>query len=185
MTFDSTRSFQNACSFKGGLKPARSVNLALCVLLFSLIWFSGCSSNPTGGNQQGVTVQRAWVDHSEGGSHASIVSMVLYNRSEFDDRLQSASSDLTDHIAIHGYEYEDGMEVMVPHDDVIIRGNDRLRFKKGMFHLMLMDLKQPLGVGDEVHLKLRFEQSGMLELVVPVAHSAKIRRPLSHRRGGR
>jgi len=181
---DPTHKLQKTGSLQVCLKTNLPASLAILAFLFSLILLSGCTANSAGGTQQGIIVQKAWVDHSEARMNASVISMVLYNRTDLDDKLISVTSDLTDHIAIHGYEFKNGMEVMVPLDEMSVRSDRTLRFKKGTFHLMLTDLKQPLVVGDKVNLKLTFERAGTLNLVVPVAHSTKVARPVSHRRGG-
>jgi copper(I)-binding protein len=57
---------------------------------------------------------------------------------------------------------------MKSRENIEIPANGEVEFKPGGLHIMLVELKQPLAVGDEVQLTLRFEKAGEIQLIVKV-----------------
>ena len=164
--------------------------LSFGLIILGAVILSGCSAvTGTGtGTKQGITVHKAWVDHTEAGSNAVVLAMVIHNRSDYDDRLLSVTSDVSEKVEIHGYQLRDGQEVMVPFAELKVRSDELVRLKRGKYHLMLTDLKKELKVGDQITLTLTFDKAGRLHMVVPIAHSEnsnKKRKKGNRHSGGR
>ena len=81
------------------------------------------------------------------------------------DRFVGAKSDATDHVEIHEMSMSDGVMKMRPLPDGLeIKPGETVELKSGGYHLMFMDLKQPLKQGDTFKATLQFEKAGSLEV---------------------
>lgn len=54
-------------------------------------------------------------------------------------------------------------------DGVTVAGGQSVTFKPGGYHLMLMDLKQPLKQGEKLPLTLVFEKAGEVSVEAAIA----------------
>ncbi len=57
-------------------------------------------------------------------------------------------------------------------DGLALSAGQMVKFEPGGYHVMLIDLVDPLEVGDEIGLTLEFETAGSVEVTVEVAESA-------------
>jgi len=76
------------------------------------------------------------------------------------DKLLGASSDAASAVELHTHKMEGDVARMRQVDDVAVPAGQKVEFKPGGLHLMLMGLKRPLKNGDQVAIKLRFEKAG-------------------------
>lgn len=87
-------------------------------------------------------------------------------------RLVSASSPLAGRVEIHEMAVADGVMRMREISALELPAGKAVALKPGGYHLMLMDLKQPMKAGDTVPVTLVIEGAGKkreaLELQVPV-----------------
>jgi hypothetical protein len=96
-----------------------------------------------------------------GVSHGAAYLRGIDNRGDQPDRLLSASSPVAARVELHHMALDAGVMRMrevaaielPPHTVTPLRHN-------GPYHLMLMDLKQPLKDGDRFDLTLNFERAG-------------------------
>jgi copper(I)-binding protein len=92
----------------------------------------------------------------------------IRNTGDQPDRLVGAHTPVARAVEIHRHEVDE-RQVMRMREvdglDVPARGELRLRHD-GAHHLMLIDLKAPLKVGDRFPLTLRFEKAGEREVTV-------------------
>ena len=89
-----------------------------------------------------------------------------------DDDGDMAGSDDMDDMDDMG---EDGMGAMRMQEltaGLPLTGGETVTFEPGGYHVMLIDLAEPLEVGDEVELTLEFADAGDTTLTVEVAESA-------------
>ncbi|MDK3075859.1 copper chaperone PCu(A)C [Sedimentitalea sp. JM2-8] len=96
--------------------------------------------------------------------------MILENRSDADDRLISASSDIAERVELHTHiEDADGvMQMREVEDGFVIPAGGMHALERGGDHVMFLGLKQPLADGDTVSLTLTFETAGDMVVEVPV-----------------
>ena len=92
------------------------------------------------------------------------VFMTIENKGKSADRLLSASSPIAAIVEIHETTMDGGMMKMRELRDLEIKAGATLTLKPGGYHVMLMDLKQPLKQGEVVPLTLKFEKSGSVEI---------------------
>ena len=57
-------------------------------------------------------------------------------------------------------------------DGLALTAGETVKFEPGSYHVMLLDLAEPLAVGDKIDLTLEFQQAGSVSLTVEVAESA-------------
>ncbi|WP_226627990.1 copper chaperone PCu(A)C [Alloyangia pacifica] len=90
-----------------------------------------------------------------------------------DDRLIAASTspERADHMEIHEMAMDGQvMKMRELPDGLPIPAGETVELKPGGYHLMLMGLKQPLVMGEQVTITLIFEKAGTIE--VPLAIGA-------------
>lgn len=85
------------------------------------------------------------------------------------DRLVSASTPLTSNVQLHNVITEGASQVMRRVEGGIeVPADGRLELKPGSYHVMLLDLKEPLKEGDSFDLDLKFEKAGTKTVKVGV-----------------
>jgi copper(I)-binding protein len=102
-----------------------------------------------------VAVADAWVRGTVGGQKATGAFMRL--TSPTDLSLVAAASPVAKIVEIHEMKQEGGMMKMNAVERVPLPANKPVALGPGGYHVMLMDLAQPLREGDTVPLTLTFE----------------------------
>ena len=113
-----------------------------------------------------VSVEGAWMRLLPPMSKMTAAYMKL--KSDQDDRLLGASSELAEVVEIHQSKMEDGVMSMQEVSCLELPENQSVELKPQSYHLMVMGLKAPLQAGDVHRFVLEFEQAGKLEIQVPV-----------------
>lgn len=95
--------------------------------------------------------------------------LTLTNEGAIADRLLGGSSPVAGRVEIHSMEMNNNVMTMRPHaDGVEIPAGETVELAPGGFHLMLLDLKQPLKEGERVPLTLEFEHAGTIDVELAV-----------------
>lgn len=127
------------------------------------------ANGPTGETvttETGLKISGAWARST--GNTVGAVYFVIENSGE-GDRLVSAASDLTPMVQVHEVVTEGLTQRMQElKDGLAIPAGQTVELKPGGYHIMLMDLAEPLAEGDEISIRLDFERAGTVELQVPV-----------------
>ena len=93
--------------------------------------------------------------------------MVITNTTAHDDRLVGASSSVAGAMQVHEMAMEDGiMKMRELAGGLPIPAGEAVTLKPGGYHVMFMDLKEPLVQGTKVDVILKFERAG--EVTVPL-----------------
>jgi hypothetical protein len=112
-----------------------------------------------------LTVTSPWTRATPGGAKIAGGYLKITNNGASADRFVGAKSDVTDHVEIHEMSMSDGVMKMRPLPNGLeIKPGATVELKSGGYHLMFMDLKQPLKQGDTVRATLQFETAGPLEV---------------------
>ena len=117
----------------------------------------------------GMTVVAPWARATPGGAKVGGAYLELKAAPGPGDRLVSVSSPAAGTVEIHEHINEGGVMKMRRVDGSAVPGGASVMLKPGGYHLMLMDLKQPLKQGDKLRLTLTFEKAGTLAVEGPVA----------------
>jgi periplasmic copper chaperone A len=119
---------------------------------------------------QTVKVEDAWVRGTVAQQKATGAFMRL--TAEKNIRLVAVSSPVAGVVEIHEMAMDKDVMKMRAVDGLDLVAGKTTELKPGGYHVMLMDLKQPVKTGDSVALTLVFEGTGKTrsaqELVVPV-----------------
>lgn len=135
----------------------------LLVVLLAAIWMSGCA-----GSAGGVSVQEAWARSGAAGGNSAIY-FVIDNRQGQADTLLSAATDAATMVELHISKMgQDGTMMMERQENVPVPAGQRVEFKPGGLHVMLMGLTGDLKPGDKIAVTLTFEKSGNIEVEAAV-----------------
>jgi copper(I)-binding protein len=137
-------------------------NFFLTVLLGTLL-LSACGTN------EGIASRDAWARPATLGENSAIY-LLLQNHTAEDDELVSASTDAAEIVELHESRMVDGSDMMemVPQDSIPVPAKGEVELKPGGLHIMLVNLKQDLKVGDKIEVTLRFKSGLEMKLTVPV-----------------
>lgn len=102
------------------------------------------------------------------GQSRAAVYLVLHNPTATDAIITHISTPASGAAEVHRHTYEDGMMKMrqVSHARIPARG--KLTFAPGGYHVMLLDLAQPLVAGGSLRLTIEFGNGHGLDIDVPV-----------------
>ncbi|MFC5521563.1 DUF1775 domain-containing protein [Polaromonas jejuensis] len=123
---------------------------------------------------QPVDVQGAWVRSTVAGQKGSGAFMTVTARTA--TRLVGVSSPVAGVAEVHEMKLEGDVMKMRRVAGIDLPAGKPVELKLGAYHVMLMDLKQPLAAGSTVPMTLTFKDAkgleSRVELKVPVAASA-------------
>lgn len=138
------------------LAPMRTVVAVLC-LASTACWAQ-------------VSVDAPWVRGTVAGQSATGAFMDLKSGSDL--TLVGAASPIAGTVQVHAMEMHDGMMHMHGVERLPLPAGKTVRLAPGGYHIMLMDLKQPLADGESVPISLTFEDANRkqqtLEVNAPV-----------------
>ena len=117
---------------------------------------------------QSLRIVHAFARATPPGAKSGGAYLTIENSGTTAATLVSAASPIAGAVELHQMAMEGGVMTMraVPALDVPPGG--KLELKPGGYHVMLLDLKQPLNVGDKFPLKLNFQNLGTVEIAVEV-----------------
>jgi copper(I)-binding protein len=112
-----------------------------------------------------LAVTSPWTRATPGGAKIAGGYLKITNNGASADRFVGAKSEPTDHVEIHEMSMTDGVMKMRPLPNGLeIKPGETVELKSGGYHLMFMDIKQPLKAGDTFKATLQFEKAGPLEV---------------------
>jgi periplasmic copper chaperone A len=106
------------------------------------------------------------------GAKTGAVYFTIENAGNRTERLIRASTPVASGVALHQMAQTGGMMTMRAVPSLEIFPGARIELGPGAYHLMLIDLKQPLKVGDKFPLALTFERIGTVTTTVTVEDMA-------------
>jgi copper(I)-binding protein len=125
----------------------------------------GATSGVTTFKLGDLTVTSPWTRATPGGAKIAGGYLKVTNNGASADRFVGAKSDAADRVEIHEMSMNDGVMKMRPLPNGLeIKPGETVELKSGGYHLMFMDLKQPLKQGDSFKAKLQFEKAGSLDV---------------------
>lgn len=112
---------------------------------------------------------------------ASVSAAYMHIKSAKPMKLVKAESPVAGMTEIHQMSMKDGVMNMSAVDAVEIPAGKLVDLKPGGLHVMLMQLKQPIKKGEEVPLKLTFEDAAKKTIVLDVKAKAQEKDSGSHK----
>jgi copper(I)-binding protein len=147
---------------------------------------SGSSAAPAASAETGaggsITAADAWARAMAPGTTTSAVYVKLTNGTGIDDALVSVSTPATPTAEIHEVSLVSaapaessgmggGMMGMHPIEKLPLPAGATVELKPGSFHVMLIDVPEPLKDGSTIEITLTFEKAPPITLTVPVKMS--------------
>lgn len=112
-----------------------------------------------------LVVVSPWTRATPGGAKIAGGYLKVTNNGTSADRLTGATTANADRVEIHEMSMTDGVMKMRPlADGLTIKPGETVELKPGGFHIMFMDIKQPLKQGDTLKATLAFEKAGKLDV---------------------
>jgi hypothetical protein len=102
------------------------------------------------------------------GAKTAAVYFTVGNAGSQTERLLRASTPVAGGVVLHQMAVDDGVMKMRAIPSLEIRPGARVELKPDGYHLMLVDLKQSLKVGETFPLMLTFDRAGTIRTVVTV-----------------
>lgn len=115
-----------------------------------------------------VTVSAAWVRAVPATSANSAAYMTLTNSATEEDHLVSAEATVSQTVELHNVRKNEGMMEMYQVKSIGIPAQGIRELRPGEYHVMLIGLKQPLKMDEQVTLKLNFMNAGAVIVQAPV-----------------
>jgi len=115
-----------------------------------------------------IAVSDAWARATPKGATTGAAYVTVSNHGAGADRLVGASTPVADKAQLHTMIDDNGVMKMRPVASTEVKPGAPLTLKPGGYHLMLMDLTQPLKEGDHFPLVLDFAKAGKVETEVKV-----------------
>ena len=116
-----------------------------------------------------LTIGHPWTRATPAGAKVGGGYLSIENKGTTLDRLISASASFAGKTEIHEMAVSNGVMTMRPLDKGLdIAPGAKIEFKPGGYHIMFMDLKQPIEQGRMPKATLTFEKAGQVEVELKV-----------------
>jgi copper(I)-binding protein len=137
------------------------------LILIAVFLLSACET------ETGIRVHDAWILPTPQGENAAVY-FVLHNHTDQDDELIGAATNVADVVELHRSTSEPGTDVirMEMVSSVEVAADEEIIFAPGKSHLMLVNLKKELKIGDHVGVILHFRNHEDIVVNVSVQDAA-------------
>jgi copper(I)-binding protein len=116
-----------------------------------------------------LVITQAWSRATPGGAKIGSGYLTIENKGSAPDRLMGGSSDVAGKVEVHEMAMSNGVMKMRPLDKgLTIEPGKTVKLAPGGYHLMVMDLKNPLKQGDKLPITLDFEKAGKVKVSLDV-----------------
>jgi len=120
------------------------------------------------GGPAAITIENAWARATPGTIKTGGVYMTLVDHGASADRLIGVSTPVAGKAELHVMSEAKGIMTMRPVEALTVEPGKPVELKPGGYHVMLIDLKQPLKEGDSFPMSLTFEKAGIIQVTVTV-----------------
>lgn len=112
-----------------------------------------------------LQIGHPWSRATPNGAKVGGGYLSIENTGSTPDRLVSVSVPFAARAEIHDMQVKDGVMTMRPMEKgVEIAPGQKVEFKPGGYHIMFMDLKEPLKMGEMMKGTLTFEKAGTVDV---------------------
>ena len=115
-----------------------------------------------------IELESAYVRAMPSSAPNSGAFMVIHNSSDEQVKLIGAQSSIANKVELHTHKLEDGMMKMRQVEFIAVPKNGKTELKPGGLHIMLIGLKRPVTVGEQVELSLQFDDGTSLTKLLPI-----------------
>jgi copper(I)-binding protein len=139
--------------------------LSFLLLLVTIVSTPARAQNYSSGD---LTVSRPWARATVGVSRPAAVYLTIRNIGKQADELTAASTSVAGRAEIHQSQKVGDVMKMSAMPTVPVGAGQTVTFAPGGYHIMLIDLKQPLKEGGQFPLTLTFKSGRTIDMTVPV-----------------
>ncbi len=116
-----------------------------------------------------LTIDQPWTRATPNGARVAGGFMMITNKGTTADRLIAGAFERSKRVEIHEMSMEAGvMKMRELPKGLEIKPGESVTLKPGSYHVMFMDLGQPLKAGEQVKGTLVFEKTGRVEVTYRV-----------------
>jgi periplasmic copper chaperone A len=139
--------------------------VAICALAVSQIMPAHTADYSVGS----IDITQPWARATPKGASTGAAYMTITNDGTTPDRVNCASSDASAKCQIHSMTMDNGVMKMRPVEGGLeIKPGETVTLKPSGFHIMFVDLKNPLEQGKTVEVTLQFDKAGTVEVEFPI-----------------
>lgn len=112
-----------------------------------------------------LKISAPWARATPKGASVGGGYMTVTNTGTTPDRLIGGSTAIAGRFEVHEMSMDNGiMKMRMLPKGIEIKPGETVAFKPGSYHLMFMDLKQPLTLGQHFKTTLQFEKAGKVDV---------------------
>jgi copper(I)-binding protein len=138
---------------------------AKSLLVAAALALAACTAAAHDYKAGAISIDHPWARATPRGASVGAGYLSLTNTGATPDRLIGVTAAAADHVELHEMKMIDGVMRMRPvKDGIALEPGQTVEFKSGAFHLMMVDLKQPLQQGERVKGTLTFEKAGTVDI---------------------
>jgi periplasmic copper chaperone A len=116
-----------------------------------------------------LVITQAWSRATPGGAKIGGGYLTIENKGSSPDRLIGGSTAIADKVQVHEMAMNNGVMTMRPLEKgLTIEPGKTVKLAPGGYHLMLVDLNNPLKKGEQVPVTLKFEKAGEVQVSLDV-----------------
>jgi copper(I)-binding protein len=142
-------------------KTMRRFNLFICALLLLMLPACGQAARV-------MSVSEVWARPGLAGGN-SAVYFTIENGTGKDDTLLEAATEAGKFVEIHLSMMDENDQMqMVQQESLPVPAGEKVEFKPGGYHVMLIDLPADLKAGDTFPMTLKFDRAGEIPVDVEV-----------------
>lgn len=119
----------------------------------------------------GTTASAATSGSPQGSGVTGAAYMMIANTGSAADQLVKVTTDVAEQVELHTTTIENNVAQMRPVPSIEVAANGQVELKSGSYHMMLINVKRSLQVGESVPVTLTFQNAG--NIVV----NAEVREP--------
>lgn len=150
-------------------RPAWKVAACALTAALVLLEFSSVPAHAAGYDVGSIHISQLWARATPKGASSGAAYMTITNKGTSPDRVSCASSDASAKCQIHSMTMDNGVMKMRPVEGGLeIKPGETVTLKPSGFHVMLIDLKNPLEQGKTVDVTLQFEKAGTVKVEFPI-----------------
>ncbi len=146
---------------------SKRIVMVVLLLILGVLGLAACG----GSKGPDIRISNPWARPSPKMASSGAAYMIIENKGKEDDALIGVEGDVSDAIEIHEMVVdENNVMHMKPVEGqrLVIPAKGKVELKPGGYHIMLIGLKHQLKEGEVVHLTLKFEKSGEIQVDAPV-----------------
>ena len=116
-----------------------------------------------------LVITQAWTRATPKGAKIGGGYLTIENKGTTLDRLIGGSAEIAGSVQVHEMSMDKGVMKMRPLENgLAIEPGKTVKLAPGGYHLMMMDLKSPLTIGDKLPITLEFEKAGKVQIFLDV-----------------